>query len=300
MNTFKKIVEGIEPVGAEMKKAPPKKPVKKLPKEEELSPEEMHLNQRELIERMGQPTERERAEQARVAEFEFEQKERKSVLDELKKKEEDSAKIYNEIRGKSDASRSFLKKTIGAGSDVSKEVSDVRLAWLNNLEEWGKQAVVEVSEKLRRGEITSEDAEVQRLEVRNYIAQRIAEVRGRENQKREEQGIKRGWLSEKVAKGSKYILEKYKKLPFLVKLGLGIGFGVVGGYYAVAGIGAMRFLGGIISGQATHDKLQSSAEWWRKRSAAKDIVRSEKKIRERRSIRSRKAGTHHKIFRGNE
>ena len=270
------IKEGRFPEPGKKTETSPKQKTTKKDKELELSPEEMHLNQKELEERMKQPTERERAEQTRVAEFESEQSERQSILDELKKKEEESAKTYNEIRGKNDASRGFLKKMFGSGSETSQEVSDVRLIWLKDLEEWGKQSFAEVNEKLNRGEITSEDFEIQRLEIRNNIALRIAEVRGRETQKREEQGIKRGWLSEKVVNGSKYILEKYKKLPFLAKLGLGVGFGIAGGYYAVAGLGAMRFLGGIISGKATHDKLQSSAEWWRKKSSLKNIAHEEK------------------------
>jgi hypothetical protein len=93
-------------------------------------------------------------------------------------------------------------------------------------------------------------------------------LQAKKNEQRQLEDMQRGWFSRRVEDGWNRVIGWYRKLPWYAKLGASAGLMLAGGWAAVAGMGAMRIIGGAAAGKGTQELLQSAADGYRSRRGA--------------------------------
>jgi chemotaxis protein histidine kinase CheA len=93
-------------------------------------------------------------------------------------------------------------------------------------------------------------------------------LQAKKNEQRQLEDMQRGWFSRRVEDGWNRVIGWYRKLPWYAKLGASAGLMLAGGWAAVAGMGAMRIIGGAAAGKGTQELLQTAADGYRSRRGA--------------------------------
>ncbi len=239
----------------------------------EMTPEELHLAQREIerdhqLERgredagRARSGEAARVEQARVGEREG-QSEQDPVV-QAKQRMCETRENYERFFGQARAQRRWYQKILDVNVERNEEVVAARNQWQQARSEYIQVRINRLREELRGG--GRAEAEI-RQEVSNFIRFLEAEesVSAAEGKNRQflDHNVERGWWSRRVVEPYTRAVEAWRRLPWYTKIGAAVAVGMVGGYVALTAGAVMRLLGAGITAKAVQEKLQASADQYR-------------------------------------
>lgn len=205
-----------------------------------------------------------------------------SLLDELRRLESESARAYAEAAGKEDASDGFIFRIFKRRKgDKSPEALELLKKWEDCKKKLDDAISANLYKEYKDKKISEEEFNSQSGELRLKSALRRVQVLSLREDSRKKYAVEKGWISGKVEAGWQKFEKVWKKIPLPLRFGVGVGLGFVGGYPALLGIGAMRVIGGIMSGQGMNEWLQKMAEKSRLKKIHKEHARFQKDIERR-------------------
>jgi chemotaxis protein histidine kinase CheA len=209
-------------------------------------------------------------EQRRIAREQAAQREREEgerLERELTRLEDAYARAY----GQAKARQGLLARTLGwhniEDSDRYPEVRQAREAYA---------AARGAFNSFRLRQLEGQAGTISEQELRLRSANLATEIfqghdlrlQAKKNEQREMEDLQRGWFSRKVENGFNKAVQWYRNQKWYVKLLAAGGLALAGGWAAVAGMGAMRIIGGAAAGKGTQELFQHGADSYRKRRGA--------------------------------
>ncbi|MDI6778200.1 MAG: hypothetical protein QMD77_03335 [Patescibacteria group bacterium] len=186
-------------------------------------------------------------------------------LAEAEKKLKEAKESYERAFGKAFTDRKWYQRILGVNIEKSEDVQLASKNYQKALGEFIKTKESDILAKLRSGQITAQEAEVESKNFANIIkADQVASLAQGKQREAERQGEEKGLIITKLSARWNEMIGKWRKLPLPVKAALSMGAFFAGGAGAVVAVGFIRVLNGAVFGKAAQEYLQGLAEAGRK------------------------------------